>query len=629
MGPTRQLTVKEQEARKQKSVLEKDETERQLEKILFGDQAGFLDALTSKPQDDDKALTKIRSAESGDQDGSDEDMGEVADEDLFFLDAGAPGLPDDVMEDLRAEEDEDTSDEERNRKVRWHDSDDERMTVSLASHTRLRKLRDTEDDDMVNGLEYIRRLRRQYERLHPTPDWVKYARKKQKMSNEDADSDSDSDVDISIDSTSAMSLSEILRSAGSLTRTAQEPTNTSIRRTLRLRPETIDIERQKDIASSGPSSIDAIQFHPTYPLLLTAGPSSTVTLYHVSPTSRTPNPILTSLHIKNTPLRTAIFATPLSAAAKNDQPQTKIYLSSRRRYFHIYNINSQSLNRITPSQGHSKPKSITKKPTKNHTIPTCEHLLLSPDSSLVAIISNTGAAGGTVHILSTTTHQNLHQVRIDSPNGIATVLFYRDTSGLSIIGKNGEVSEYSLAEERIMARWVDDGAVGTTTAAMGGEMVIPSMNGKSQTNIKDTGSHGPGHTPIGNDKYIAIGSTSGIVNIYDRATLTAHFTSQSSQSSSTTQIHRPTPLRTLPHLTTPTSHLLFSPDPSAQLLVLASRWKKNALRLVHMPSCTVYRNWPTERTPLGRVSSVAISPDGGYLAVGCESGRVRLWGIKD
>lgn len=49
---------------------------------------------------------------------------------------------------------------------------------------------------------------------------------------------------------------------------------------------------------------------------------------------------------------------------------------------------------------------------------------------------------------------------------------------------------------------------------------------------------------------------------------------------------------------------------------------------VHLPTCTVYRNWPTSNTPLGRISSVAISPTGEQLAVGNEQGRIRLWEIR-
>jgi U3 small nucleolar RNA-associated protein 18 len=50
---------------------------------------------------------------------------------------------------------------------------------------------------------------------------------------------------------------------------------------------------------------------------------------------------------------------------------------------------------------------------------------------------------------------------------------------------------------------------------------------------------------------------------------------------------------------------------------------------VHLPSCSVYRNWPTDKTPLGRVTSVAVSPDGMYLAVGNEQGMIKLWEIRD
>jgi U3 small nucleolar RNA-associated protein 18 len=43
----------------------------------------------------------------------------------------------------------------------WEDSDDERIMISLASATRLRKLRKTEEENLINGKEYIWRLRRQ------------------------------------------------------------------------------------------------------------------------------------------------------------------------------------------------------------------------------------------------------------------------------------------------------------------------------------------------------------------------------------------------------------------------------------------------------------------------------------
>jgi U3 small nucleolar RNA-associated protein 18 len=77
------------------------------------------------------------------------------------------------------------------------------------------------------------------------------------------------------------------------------------------------------------------------------------------------------------------------------------------------------------------------------------------------------------------------------------------------------------------------------------------------------------------------------------------------------------------HLTTSIDSLAFGAD--CQLMVMASRMKRDALRLVHLPSLTVFSNWPTSRSPLHYVHSVALSPAGGYLAVGNAKGRVLLY----
>lgn len=62
-----------------------------------------------------------------------------------------------------------------------------------------------------------------------------------------------------------------------------------------------------------------------------------------------------------------------------------------------------------------------------------------------------------------------------------------------------------------------------------------------------------------------------------------------------------------------------------QMLALASRMAKNALRIAHVSSRTVFENWPTANTPLGYVHSLAFSPGGGLLAVGNARGRVLLY----
>jgi U3 small nucleolar RNA-associated protein 18 len=82
-------------------------------------------------------------------------------------------------------------------------------------------------------------------------------------------------------------------------------------------------------------------------------------------------------------------------------------------------------------------------------------------------------------------------------------------------------------------------------------------------------------------------------------------------------------LRTLPHLTTGVDSLAFNPD--GQILAMASRMKRDSLKLVHLPSLTAFSNWPTARNPLHYVHSLAFSPGGGYLAIGNAKGRVLLY----
>jgi len=50
-----------------------------------------------------------------------------------------------------------------------------------------------------------------------------------------------------------------------------------------------------------------------------------------------------------------------------------------------------------------------------------------------------------------------------------------------------------------------------------------------------------------------------------------------------------------------------------------------------LPTCTVYRNWPTSQTPLGRISAVALGEVNGELTliVGNEAGKIRGWEIRE
>lgn len=242
-----------------------------------------------------------------------------------------------------------------------------------------------------------------------------------------------------------------------------------------------------------------------------------------------------------------------------------------------------------------------------------EHFSLSPNGKYMALRGSSKKGGGVVNILDAYTLQWITQARIESHGGIADFVWWGDGNGMSIAGKNGEVTEYSM-KDGVVARWTDEGAVGTTTIAVGGK------SGRDNW--------------LGGDRWVALGSSSGMVNIYDRRAWMDP-TAPDNQDANMGIPKNPKPMKTLGHLTVPTSHLAFSPD--GQVLCMASQWKSGALKLVHLPSGTVFKNWPTVKSNLGRITAVAWGRPSeederegslALLAIGSETGRIKMWEVK-
>jgi U3 small nucleolar RNA-associated protein 18 len=128
---------------------DKDAAEEELERAVFGDSMGFRAGLAGFETGLDEDSADEGAAASGDDQAYDG----LADADLFFTDVGAST----ELQPVPA-----TEEEEEDEGAAWQDSDDERMVVSLASVPRLRKLRRTEDEDVISGKDYVHRLRKQY-----------------------------------------------------------------------------------------------------------------------------------------------------------------------------------------------------------------------------------------------------------------------------------------------------------------------------------------------------------------------------------------------------------------------------------------------------------------------------------
>lgn len=131
--------------------------------------------------------------------------------------------------------------------------------VSLASNPRLRKLRHHEAEDVINGKEYSKRLRQQFERLYPVPEWANPSASKRSSkkgsrrrrssgsvgSVAEASLADEMDVD---EDMSTQPLAMLLQNAEDLTRMEDGG------KRRKLRPEVIDIQRTKDVGNAQPVS---------------------------------------------------------------------------------------------------------------------------------------------------------------------------------------------------------------------------------------------------------------------------------------------------------------------------------------------------------------------------------------
>lgn len=523
----------------------KDEEELELEKLVFGDLEGFeanLKNIDNLYEESDEYESNSELDDESDED----DLEKVQDDQLFFVDEGEnDGDQMDVdNEDDDDEEDEDdvTSSEESDA---WKDSEDEEISISLLQSDKMKKLRKKETDSTISGKAYISRLRSQFEKIYPRPQWADATFEK----DDDEDNEGSGDEDIQSDDEKTeqgdvKALAKILQK----THNFQNNKNSKL-----LPPTKLDITRLKDANQKHPSkaAIQSLSFHPTHPLLLTGGYDRTIRIYHVDGKI---NNVVTTIHLRDTPIQTAKFN-------QNNQIN-KVFAGGRRRYMYSWDLQTGAVEKISRLYGHEDTQR------------SFENFKVSPKGSFIGLVGNSGW----VNIISSATSLYIQGFKIEGT--IVDFDWSANEDFIVAINSTGDIWEFSLKTKKVVKKWRDETGVGITKVRLGGK----------------------------NDRWCAVGSDSGIVTVYDRLNPTKK------------------PIGTLDQLVTSISTLEFSSD--GQMLCIASRAKKDALRLVHLPSCKVFQNWPTSGTPLGKVTAACFSPNNEMLSVGNEAGKVRLWRLN-
>lgn len=113
-------------------------------------------------------------------------------------------------------------------------------------------------------------------------------------------------------------------------------------------------------------------------------------------------------------------------------------------------------------------------------------------------------------------------------------------------------------------------------------------------------------------QFIATGSAQGVVNLYDTKAVLEN--------------QSPTPLKIVMNLVTSVTSLKF--NPTSEILSAASVDKHNAFKMLHVPSFTVFSNFPTFQTKIGLPQTINFSPGSGYLSIANRTGSALLYRLR-
>ena len=85
----------------------------------------------------------------------------------------------------------------------------------------------------------------------------------------------------------------------------------------------------------------------------------------------------------------------------------------------------------------------------------------------------------------------------------------------------------------------------------------------------------------------------------------------------------PNPEKIVLNLTTSVSDLKF--NPSSEILAMSSEVKENSVKLLHVPSMTVFSNFPSFNFNVRRPNCIDFSLNGGYFSIGNNRGAANLY----
>ncbi|PXF46939.1 U3 small nucleolar RNA-associated protein 18-like [Gracilariopsis chorda] len=450
----------------------------------------------------------------------------------------------------------------------WVDEDDESLSVDLLKVPRRKKLRKSLGEKHVSATEYAKRIREYYANESETKGgaskgWAQLPSQKKKQHDESGDESSLDEEDMS-DTERGLSenMNSLLQSTASLLakRKRARRNDGNGDGAPVLPTKVLKLRVLNNANHEDPCQAEA--------RCVEFHPSGRVLLtagldktLRLFQVQGRDCTRVQSVHVKNFPIHRAKF----SGGGK------EVILTGRRRHFYQVDLESGSVTPIHTLQQHDER--------------SWEQMEVSADGRKLAFVG----AQGKVIIMDNKSKRETGQLR---HNGRVACLAFAPA------GSSREHCVYTATVEGTVHLWdvrkmscidahKDEGAIHSTSIAVSGT-------------------------------HYALGSDSGILNVYGAEAIGG----TKNGGRGIYGLRTEQPLKSFENLTTDVEHVTFNSD--GQLIAFASHVKKNAVRIAHVPSMSVYSNWPTIRSNVRRVCSLAFSPGSGYLAVGNDGGEVQL-----
>jgi U3 small nucleolar RNA-associated protein 18 len=253
----------------------------------------------------------------------------------------------------------------------------------------------------------------------------------------------------------------------------------------------------------------------------------------------------------------------------------QILITGRRPYYYCYDLTQDKTVRIPCLSGligAAGNRNLDVKESKQDILSTMERFVMSPDNRYFALSGKQGY----IHVVSRQSRELITSYKQN--NSVRSLDFSSDGTRL-----------YSLGEE-------------------GHELYVWDLRSSAGclNRTSDPGSL-KGSVIKVSDDYVACGSASGIVNIYKTEDIDSKETVM--------------PLKTFSNLTTYINDIQMNRQ--SELLCIQTKSVKNGIRLIHLPSMSVYSNWPHAASNLSYVNAIAFCPSSAMLYTGNDRGNIH------